>query len=184
MLTARASGDPVPGYAGNTYVLDVISAGVRVFMYDKGYLHAKTISINSEICSIGSSNIDIRSFSINYEINAVLYSRKLAKKLEEAFERNSPTARNSTRPSTSAATSACASGIPLQVCSLPFCRAKHVAELAASPAGDYRVHTTETHFGLEISVPSGERWIPVPLPPPAPLSPLTMLLSRHTRGLA
>jgi PLD-like domain len=88
MLTARASGDPVPGYAGNTYVLDVISAGVRVFMYDKGYLHAKTISIDSEICSIGSSNIDIRSFSINYEINAVLYSRKLAKKLEEAFERD------------------------------------------------------------------------------------------------
>jgi cardiolipin synthase A/B len=104
MLTARASGDPVPGYAGNTYVLDVISAGVRVFMYDKGYLHAKTISIDSEICSIGSSNIDIRC----------------------------------------------------------------------------RVHTTETHFGLEISVPSGERWIPVPLPPPAPLSPLTM----HTRRLA
>ena len=38
-------------------------------------------------CSIGSSNIDIRSFSINYEINAVLYSQKLAKKLEEEFER-------------------------------------------------------------------------------------------------
>src|SRR5215212_4074355 len=88
MLTARASGDPVPGYAGNTFILDVISAGVRVFMYERGYLHAKTISIDSEICSIGSANIDIRSFSINYEINAVLYDGELAKELEEAFERD------------------------------------------------------------------------------------------------
>ena len=57
MLTARASGDPVPGWASNTYVRDVVAAGVRVFFYEKGYLHAKTISIDSEICSIGSANI-------------------------------------------------------------------------------------------------------------------------------
>lgn len=46
------------------------------------------ISVDSEVCSIGSANIDIRSFSINYELNAVLYSRKLATELEEAFERD------------------------------------------------------------------------------------------------
>jgi cardiolipin synthase len=57
-------------------------------MYDKGYLHAKTISVDSEICSIGSANIDIRSFSINYELNAVLYSRHLARELEDAFARD------------------------------------------------------------------------------------------------
>jgi cardiolipin synthase A/B len=51
-------------------------------------LHAKTISIDSEICSIGSTNIDIRSFSINYEINAVLYSKQLAMELEKEFERD------------------------------------------------------------------------------------------------
>lgn len=88
MLSARPSGDPVPEWAGNTYILDAINAGVRVFMYEKGYLHAKTISIDSEICSIGSTNIDIRSFSINYEINAVLYNRQLAKELEDAFDRD------------------------------------------------------------------------------------------------
>src|SRR5690606_34973434 len=88
MLTSRASGNPIPEYAGNTFILDVISAGVKVFMYEKGYLHAKTISIDSEICSIGSANIDIRSFSINYEINAVLYNRALAKELERDFERD------------------------------------------------------------------------------------------------
>lgn len=88
MLTARASGDPVPGYAGNTYIEEVVAAGVRVFMYERGYLHAKTISIDSEVCSVGSANIDIRSFSINYELNAVLYSRALVAELERAFERD------------------------------------------------------------------------------------------------
>jgi cardiolipin synthase A/B len=88
MLSAQPSGDPVPAWAGNTFILDVVSAGVRVFLYQKGYLHAKTISIDSEICSIGSANIDIRSFSINYELNAVLYSERLAKELEQDFERD------------------------------------------------------------------------------------------------
>src|SRR5512132_3511172 len=62
MLSARASGDRLPEWARNTFIVDVVRAGVRVFLYEKGYLHAKTISIDSETCSIGSANIDIRSF--------------------------------------------------------------------------------------------------------------------------
>jgi cardiolipin synthase len=88
MLSARPSGNPVPAWAGNTFIADVVQAGVRVFLYEKGYLHAKTISIDAEICSIGSANIDIRSFSINYELNAVLYDERLAKELEDNFQRD------------------------------------------------------------------------------------------------
>jgi cardiolipin synthase len=86
MVSARASGNKIPAWASNTYIADIVGAGVRVFLYEKGYLHAKTISIDSEICSIGSANIDIRSFSINYELNAVLYDQALAKELEGDFE--------------------------------------------------------------------------------------------------
>jgi cardiolipin synthase len=88
MLSARPSGNKLPDWAGHTYVADIVNSGVRVFLYEKGYLHAKTISIDSETCSIGSANIDIRSFSINYEINAVIYSERIAKELEEDFERD------------------------------------------------------------------------------------------------
>jgi cardiolipin synthase A/B len=88
MVSARPSGNRLPDWAGNTYINDIVTAGVRVFLYEKGYLHAKTISIDSEICSIGSANIDIRSFSINYELNAVLYSDRIAKELEIDFERD------------------------------------------------------------------------------------------------
>jgi cardiolipin synthase A/B len=86
MVSARPSGNRLPDWAGNTYIEEIVNAGVRVFLYEKGYLHAKTISIDSEICSIGSANIDIRSFSINYELNAVFYSEQVAKQLEADFE--------------------------------------------------------------------------------------------------
>jgi cardiolipin synthase A/B len=88
MLSARPSGNRLPDWAGNTYIADIADAGVRVFLYEKGYLHAKTITIDSETCSIGSANLDIRSFSINYELNAVLYSEKLARELEEDFKQD------------------------------------------------------------------------------------------------
>ena len=88
MVSARPSGNRLPDWAGNTYIDEIVAAGVRVFLYEKGYLHAKTISIDSEICSIGSANIDIRSFSINYELNAVFYSEQIATELEADFERD------------------------------------------------------------------------------------------------
>ncbi len=88
MLSARPSGDPVPEWAGNTFMAEIVSAGVKIYLYEKGYLHAKTISVDSEICSIGSTNIDIRSFSINYELNAVLYDVELARELERDFVRD------------------------------------------------------------------------------------------------
>jgi len=88
MVSAKEAGNPVVTWAANTYLEEVIAAGVRVYLYQKGYLHAKTISIDSRICSIGSANVDIRSFSINYELNAVLYDEQLARQLEEAFVRD------------------------------------------------------------------------------------------------
>jgi cardiolipin synthase len=88
MISARPSGNRLPDWAGNTYMADIVASGVRVYRYEKGYLHAKTLSVDSAVCSIGSANIDIRSFSINYELNAVLYSERLAKELEADFERD------------------------------------------------------------------------------------------------
>jgi cardiolipin synthase len=46
MLSARPSGNRLPHWAGTTYVADIVASGVRVFLYDKGYLHAKTISVD------------------------------------------------------------------------------------------------------------------------------------------
>lgn len=88
MLSERGTNQFVPYWAANTYAAEVAAAGAQIFLYRPGYLHAKTISIDGEVCSIGSANIDVRSFSINYELNAVIYDGGTAKELEAAFERD------------------------------------------------------------------------------------------------
>jgi cardiolipin synthase len=88
MLSARGFGNWLPYWAANTFVADVAKAGVRVFFYEAGYLHSKVAVTDGEISSVGSANMDIRSFSINYELNAVIYSKALAERLEADFRRD------------------------------------------------------------------------------------------------
>jgi cardiolipin synthase len=54
-------------------------------LYQAGYFHAKTLNIDGVICTIGTANIDIRSFSLNYEANAVIYDEEKAQELERDF---------------------------------------------------------------------------------------------------
>jgi cardiolipin synthase len=86
MLAPRGCGDnPVAYWAAYTYIVDMIDAGVKVYMYQPGYLHAKTISVDGIACSIGSANFDIRSFNIDYELNAILYDAAYAQRFEVDF---------------------------------------------------------------------------------------------------
>jgi cardiolipin synthase len=85
MCTPRGGVYQLPYAAANTYFADMVEAGVRVFLYQKGYFHPKTICVDGLVCSVGTANMDIRSFSINYEINAVLYDAALTKELEADF---------------------------------------------------------------------------------------------------
>jgi cardiolipin synthase len=68
------------------YVGALINAGARIYIYDNGFLHAKTMSVDGEIASIGSANFDIRSFRLNFEGNAFIYDAAETYKLEAIFE--------------------------------------------------------------------------------------------------
>lgn len=72
--------------AGRTYAAAMVKAGVQVYYYYGDYFHAKTIMVDSAVCSIGSANMDIRSFSINYETNLVMYDEATTRQLEQDFE--------------------------------------------------------------------------------------------------
>ena len=61
-------------------------AGVRVLLYQGAYFHSKTVCVDSILCSIGSANMDIRSFSINYETNLVIYDERVTRELEADFK--------------------------------------------------------------------------------------------------
>ena len=86
MFAPRGTTYKIPYWAANTYFADMAKAGIRIFLYQKGYFHPKTMSIDSEVCSIGTANMDIRSFSLDYEANAVIYDSKIAQELEADFQ--------------------------------------------------------------------------------------------------
>lgn len=89
MMIAPRGGEGQLAYrAGMTYARDLAEAGVRVLLYQGAYFHAKTVCVDSAICSIGSANMDIRSFSINYETNLVVYDEAVTRELEADFEQD------------------------------------------------------------------------------------------------
>jgi cardiolipin synthase len=86
VMIAPGGGELSPAYrAGMTYAATLADAGVQVLLYQGAYFHSKTICVDSRICSIGSANIDIRSFSINYETNLVIYDEAITRELEADF---------------------------------------------------------------------------------------------------
>jgi cardiolipin synthase A/B len=87
MMIAPSGAELSPAYrAGLTYAADMARAGVQVFLYQDAYFHSKTVCVDSILCSIGSANMDIRSFSINYETNLVIYDENVTSELEADFE--------------------------------------------------------------------------------------------------
>jgi cardiolipin synthase len=86
VMIAPSGAEWSPAYrAGLTYAADMARAGVRVLMYRGAYFHSKTVCVDSKLCSIGSANMDIRSFSINYETNLVIYDEHITRELEADF---------------------------------------------------------------------------------------------------
>lgn len=73
-------------YASRTYLSELISYGVEVYFYDKkSFIHSKVITVDGEVSMVGTANMDIRSFELNYEINTVIYDEEITKELEEQF---------------------------------------------------------------------------------------------------
>lgn len=73
------------GWIANSYFESLLKSGAKIYLYQKGFLHAKTIVADSSICSIGTANMDIRSFSLNFESNIFIYNEELSKAMEDQF---------------------------------------------------------------------------------------------------
>lgn len=65
-------------WASRSFLHDVMRAGVRVYLYQKGFLHSKTLVCDDTLMSCGSTNIDFRSFERNFEVNAFVYDKEAA----------------------------------------------------------------------------------------------------------
>ena len=63
----------------------LIEYGIKIYRYGNGFIHSKTIVADGEVCSIGTANLDIRSFKLNFEVNAFIYNEAVAKEQEKIF---------------------------------------------------------------------------------------------------
>lgn len=63
----------------------LLKSGAKVYIYENGFIHAKMLVVDGKIATVGTANIDVRSFRLNFEVNAFLYNQILAQKLEDIF---------------------------------------------------------------------------------------------------
>jgi cardiolipin synthase len=72
-------------WAASSYIGELLDAGIKIYNYQKGFIHAKTIVADSTVMSIGTANLDIRSFQLNFEVNAFIFDDRIAKEGEIQF---------------------------------------------------------------------------------------------------
>lgn len=85
LMIPRKGDNRVLDYAAYSYLGELMEAGVKVLLYDGGFLHAKTIVSDGVVSSVGSANIDSRSFYYNFEVSAFVYDSTVATGLKRAF---------------------------------------------------------------------------------------------------
>lgn len=76
VMIPRYSDSAILTYASYSYVLECLRAGIKIYLYNGGMLHSKTMMIDEDFSSIGSANIDFRSFEHNFESTMFIYSRE------------------------------------------------------------------------------------------------------------
>ena len=79
---------PFVYWAGSSYVGELMCAGVKGYEYTNGFIHSKTIMIDSKVCAIGTANMDVRSFKINFETHAFIDDVAITAELEKTFRRD------------------------------------------------------------------------------------------------
>jgi cardiolipin synthase len=88
LLVPKKGDSRLVDMAARSYFPELLAAGVRVYEYEARFIHAKTIVCDDDVALIGTANLDNRSFRLNFEVAAVIYSASVNFTLAEAFTRD------------------------------------------------------------------------------------------------
>ncbi len=75
----------IGNWNSRSYIGELLEAGIRVYLYHRGFNHSKYILVDTVFSSVGSVNVDMRSFDMNFEITALMYDEEIARKLNKIF---------------------------------------------------------------------------------------------------
>jgi cardiolipin synthase len=84
LLPAR-SDSKIVFWATRSYVSELLEAGINIYFYEKGFPHSKLLIVDGVLSSVGTANMDIRSFDQNFEISALIYDEAISKELQEYY---------------------------------------------------------------------------------------------------
>ena len=85
LMLPKRSDTRTANMASRSFLDDMVKAGVKVYFFESGFLHSKLLVMDDMLTSIGSANIDFRSFEHNFEINAFVYQESFAKQMKKVF---------------------------------------------------------------------------------------------------
>lgn len=85
IMIPHKSDSPLTSWCTRSYIEELLTAGVRVFQYHAGFNHSKIIIVDGLVSTVGTANMDMRSFEQNFEVNLILYDRNVSRKLTNFF---------------------------------------------------------------------------------------------------
>lgn len=85
LLVPGKSDSRIVNSASKANYQDLLRAGVEIYLYQKGFVHAKTMVTDGKLSMVGTANMDYRSFDLNFEVNAIVYDEAFAEKLRTVF---------------------------------------------------------------------------------------------------
>lgn len=88
VLLPYRSDSKIVYWATRSYIGEMLEAGIKVYFFCNGFNHSKLLIIDDNFCSVGSANMDIRSFEDNFEVSAIMYDPKVAVELTKQFMRD------------------------------------------------------------------------------------------------
>ncbi|GHU63641.1 major cardiolipin synthase ClsA [Clostridia bacterium] len=88
---------PFVYWATYSYMGELLEEGARCYIYEKGFLHVKGMMVDQEICCFGTANMDIRSFELNFEVNALIHNREITQEMEGYFQKDKEDSREITK---------------------------------------------------------------------------------------
>ena len=77
---------PFVHWASMSFLGELLKWGVKVYLYEGGFLHSKVLISDDYVSSVGTANFDIRSFELNFEVNAFIFDYEINSELIKAFE--------------------------------------------------------------------------------------------------
>lgn len=88
LLVPGKSDSALVNSAAKSHYGALLDAGVDIYLYNKGFVHAKTMVIDRKVAMVGTANMDYRSFDLNFEVNAIVYDTDIAVELAKVFEKD------------------------------------------------------------------------------------------------